>query len=151
MLESSAAFRALNFITTLKFYIIALLLRVAGLPDLAAKVWDGWLAWRMYNTSKLDFGVLFSARNAGALAERLPADERAEFRLQWAAPQDDWKPYLDTYMREIGRRYFAKVSTAAAGANGKRPSDDDAPADAMAARTVSPAKSGVRSRAAAAQ
>ena len=150
MVESSAAFRALNFITTLKFYAISLLLRIAGLPDLAAKVWDGWLAWRMYNTSKLDFGVLFSSRNAGALAARLPPDERAEFRLQWAAPGDDWKPYLDTYMREIGRRYFAKA-TGAAGADGKRPSDDDAPADAMAARTVSPTRSGVRSRVAAAQ
>jgi hypothetical protein len=156
MVESSLSFRVLNALMTLKFYVIALLLRLAGLPDLAAKVWDGWLAWRMYNTSQLDFGVLFSARNAGVLAARLPPDERDAFPLQWAAPRDDWKPYLDQYMREIGKRYFGKGGGAggggSGGAGGAKPTasgGDDAPVDSMAARTVpaaSPGRGGVRSR-----
>ena len=56
MLERSRAFQLMNAFTTLKFWLISTLLLLCGMRDLSAKVWDGWLAWRMYNTSKVGGG-----------------------------------------------------------------------------------------------
>jgi len=62
MLERSRAFQLMNAFTTLKFWLISTLLLLCGMRDLSAKVWDGWLAWRMYNTSKVGGGAGARAR-----------------------------------------------------------------------------------------
>jgi len=88
--------------------------------------------------------VLFSARNSAPLQARLVPEDRPDFKLQWSAadPADDWTPYLATYMKEIGRRYFAAAAGPAVkgrdGARGASGGGDAMPVDSMAARTTGP-------------
>lgn len=117
----SLTLRALLAFDTAKFYVASRLLKLAGSP-LGDKLWAGWTACATVNTADLDFGLLFSARNAAALEARLAPAEAAAFPMTWRAdrPSDALGPYMRTYLAEMGARYFGQSREAGVAAPARR-------------------------------
>ena len=69
MPDNTLVFKLFVVYYTLKFLLISWLMRLKGLPKLANTVWQGWQAYSLYNSSRLDFQLFFCVRNAAKLAK----------------------------------------------------------------------------------
>eukprot|EP00884_Botryococcus_braunii_P013427 jgi/Botrbrau1/22085/Bobra.0206s0012.1 len=103
--EGSLLFSALMIYDTMKFTLFALLLRCMGQPDLAQKLWQGWLAWKTYNSERLDVQLFFCSRNARYLQSILVPEDRLALQLVWL-PEDDWVAYGYAHQHSIQKRFF---------------------------------------------
>ena len=142
MPDNTLVFRLFALFYTLKFFLISWLMRLRGLPKLADTVWQGWQAYSLYNSSRLDFQLFFCVRNAAKLqtmldaVERLKgADDKGDVQQlgsgACAATTDaaatpvvwrgSWFDYINRHCEVVNARYFSEAAVAAATAGSSRP------------------------------
>ena len=144
MPDNTLVFRLFVLFYTLKFFLISCLMKLKGLPKLATTVWQGWQAYSLYNSSRLDFQLFFCVRNAAKLQRLLDASEGSSSKSSGgssdvqqlgsgacAATTDaaatpvvwrgSWFKYVNRHCEVVNARYFSEAAVAAATAGGSRP------------------------------
>ena len=142
MPDNTLVFKLFVAFYTLKFLLISWLMRLKGLPKLADTVWNGWQAYNLYNSSRLDFQLFFCVRNAAKLQKMLDATESLDAGDKsdvqqlgcgtCAATTDaaatpvvwhgEWFDYINRHCEVVNARFFSDAAVAAATAgSGSKP------------------------------
>lgn len=140
MPDDTLVFKLFVLFYTLKFFLISCLMKLKGLSKLADTVWQGWQAYSLYNSSRLDFQLFFCVRNAAKLQRLLDtsaggsAAAGADDVVQQlgsgacAATTDaaatpvvwhgSWFKYINRHCEVVNARYFSEAAVAAVTAGG---------------------------------
>ena len=135
MPDNTLVFKLYVIFATLKFFLISCLMKLKGLPKLADTVWQGWQAYSLYNSSRLDFQLFFCVRNAVKLQKMLDATEIlcggssagdvqqlgsgvcAATTDAAAAPlvyRGDWYRYINRHCEVVTAKFFSEAAVNAA-------------------------------------
>jgi len=135
MPDDTLVFKLFALFFTLKFFLISCLMKLKGLPKLADTVWQGWQAYSLYNSSRLDFQLYFCVHNAAKLQKMLDATESlsggssagdvqqlgsgicaattdaAATPVVW---RGDWYRYINRHCEVVTAKFFSEAAVSAA-------------------------------------
>ncbi|KAI7841576.1 hypothetical protein COHA_004746 [Chlorella ohadii] len=96
-----------------------MLMRLMGQGATASAIATRYNVFKVVSCTDMDFCLRFGCANLRAMWEGLSPEERRLFRCVWIPGEDEWEPYLDSYMVAVWERYVTPAGRARAEKRGR--------------------------------